>query len=207
MGGTSATLGLRSAPSWACPTRRRRWEAWACPTLQSFRQACQLGAAHQHSPAVLVMWRAIHPSLAPSLPVRCVQYAPYAPPAYGTSAAPPPPYYPYPGTQAYGQPAYAYGQPAYGAAPPYGGAPPYGQPAYGQPAYGAPPAAAGPAGMPPPAAAGAAGQPAAAGAAAPDFDRMSVADLKAFIRSRGANLEGAVEKADLVAIARALYTP
>ncbi len=133
-------------------------------------------------------------------PLCCVQYAPYAPPAYGSAAGPPPPYYPYPGTPAYGTPAYAYGQPAYGAAP-------YGQPAHGHPAYGVPPTAAGPAGMPPTAASGSGGQPTAAGAAAPDFANMSVHDLKAFIRSRGANLEGAVEKADLVAISKALYTP
>ncbi|KAL4437279.1 hypothetical protein ABPG75_004418 [Micractinium tetrahymenae] len=129
------------------------------------------------------------------------QYAPYAPPAYGTAAGPPPPYYAYPGTAAHGTSAYAYGQPAYGAAPAYGHA------AYGAaPAYGGAPAAAGPAGMPPSTAStGAPSQPAAA--AAPDFANMSVADLKAFIRGRGANLEGAVEKADLVAIAKALYTP
>jgi hypothetical protein len=37
-----------------------------------------------------------------------------------------------------------------------------------------------------------------------DFDSMSVGELKRFIASRGAQLEGAVEKQDLVAIAKAL---
>ena len=84
------------------------------------------------------------------------------------------------------------------------GAPPPGHPAYGVPAQGVPVPPPGAAGMPPPAAygvppAGTAAGPAAAGvpagavpaaaADAPDFDHMSVGDLKQFIASRGAKLE------------------
>lgn len=60
--------------------------------------------------------------------------------------------------------------------------------------------------MPPPTGA-AAPPPAAPRAAAgppPDFDSMSVGELKRFIASRGATLDGAIEKSDLVAIAKAL---
>ena len=52
-------------------------------------------------------------------------------------------------------------------------------------------------------------QPYAAPAAAhqaqsPDFDSMPVHELKAYIQSHGGTLTGAVERADLVAIAKAM---
>lgn len=109
-----------------------------------------------------------------------LQYAPYAPPVYAPpGSAPPPPYY------------YAY--------PPHPPPPAAGAPAYGVPVP--PPGAAPPAhGVP-------AAAPAAAAAEQPDFASMSVLDLRQYIASRGATLEGAIEKADLVAIAKALHAP
>jgi hypothetical protein len=100
------------------------------------------------------------------------------------------------------QPAYyQYAPPQYYQAYPGGyapaGAPPAGHTAYGVPAQGVPVPPPGAAGMPPPTAAGAAAGAASAAAEAvptaapdaPDFDHMSVGDLKQFIASRGAKLE------------------
>ena len=56
-----------------------------------------------------------------------------------------------------------------------------------------------PACTPPPASADVPGR----GAGAPSFDSMSVHELKEWLTSRGVSLTGAVEKSDLVAIARA----
>lgn len=97
------------------------------------------------------------------------------------------------------------------------GAPPPGHPAYGV-AQSVPVSPPGAAGMPPPAAhgvppSGAAAGPAAPGAPAgavpaaaadaPDFDHMSVGDLKQFIASRGAKLEVGACWAALAAVASA----
>lgn len=104
----------------------------------------------------------------------------YAPPAYGQPGAPvpPPPYY-------------------QGQAPYYPPGPPPPATATGVPV--APPAAAASAGVPPPAA-----HAAPAGGPTPDFDSMGVRELKEYIASRGATLGGAIERPDLVAIAKAL---
>ncbi|PSC73847.1 Chaperone dnaJ 10 isoform A [Micractinium conductrix] len=90
-----------------------------------------------------------------------------------------------------GAPGYAtpvYGHPGQAAAPP----PPYyyaaGYPPPGTPAYGVPV---------PPAQHAQQAQP-------PNFDSMSVHELKAYIAARGARLEGAIERQDLVAICKAL---
>jgi hypothetical protein len=48
-----------------------------------------------------------------------------------------------------------------------------------------------------------AGSPAGGTGAAPNFEAMSVRELKDWLRARGRNFEGAVEKADLVEIAKA----
>ena len=104
-------------------------------------------------------------------------------------AAPPPP--PPPLQQQPQQPyPAAYVQTAPGVYQPYpaGAAPAQGVPVTGYPAA---------AGQPAPAPAAAAGPP-------PDFGSMSVHDLKAYLTARGANLGGAVERADLVAIAKAM---
>ncbi|KAI3424846.1 hypothetical protein D9Q98_008232 [Chlorella vulgaris] len=114
-------------------------------------------------------------------------YAPYQAYAAGGHPAPPPSYYgPPPGAS----PQYPY-SPA--PTPVYGG--PYGGPT---PVYTSPPNSYGAA---PPSAGGPAAAP---GAPPPDFDSMSVGELKQFIASRGATLGGAIERQDLVAIAKAL---
>ena len=84
-----------------------------------------------------------------------------------------------------------------GQAPYYPPGPPPPATATGVPV--APPAAAAAAGVPPPAA-----HAEPAGGPTPDFDSMGVRELKEYIASRGATLGGAIERPDLVAIAKAL---
>lgn len=140
--------------------------------------------------------RSRRPSLLPARLQAPQQQQPqyYAPPPTYAAGAPPagayyqPPPYPHPQQQAAGGYA-ATGHPYYQQAPPA-----YGYPAPQQPAV--PP-------YPPGAAAG--GVPAAGAAAPPNFDAMSVSELKAYLRAHGAtDLSGAVEKSDLVAIAKAM---